>query len=318
MANPLRPIWSRWDVDPPAIHAREARSELRDIFGTLRDRSLVRAMTPAGAADCTDCGRRCRVGFVTDTGATVRGYIHCADCGLAEIPASLLERWELDTSAVLTAVFREASLAIEPRVPGRLWRVGHAQWAGRSREVWFVRGRGRDREPEIATVLRSRSKAVVFAPTEANAQRWRETTGNLVIPIEAATAPGDGFVRLDIAFVEGRIHDAGLGEDVSKPRRVKKRACRAANIEALRQAIVEHLRAARDHAFDAEERFGQARLLPRPTQKALGMETGLTESDVSRCLNDPEARELRLYWDVAGDLGRIMAWKGPVSMGRKK
>lgn len=317
MPSPLRPILSRWEIDPPAVYAREVYGPLRDVFETLRDRALVRPLTPAGAADCSECSRRCRVEFIADQSGVTRGFIHCGDCGLMEIPAHLLVRWELDTHAMLTAVFSDAVLAIQQRVPDRLWQVGKATWAGRSRDVWFVRAFRRGHSSEVTDVLRTRPKAIVFAPTEAGAERWAEAAGNLVIPLEAVISQEAGVIRLDTECVEGRILDAGWGTEATPQRRTRKRADRAANIESLKKGLIEHLRAARDYAFATKEQSGEPQLLPRPTQKALGREAGLTESDVSRCLNDPEARELRLYWDAAVDLDRIMTWKGPLSTGRK-
>jgi len=76
--------------------------------------------------------------------------------------------------------------------------------------------------------------------------------------------------------------------------------------------LVEHLRAARDHAFATRDATGAAALLPRPSQTALARRAGLTKSDVTRCLQDPDARELQLYWGLAEDLGRIMAFTGRV------
>ncbi len=317
MPNPLRPILSRWEVNPSAIYAQEAYGDLREAFGTLRERSLVRPMTSAGAADCSECSRRCRVEFIADQSGAPRGFIHCCDCGLEEVAPERLERWELDTHAMLAAVFSDAILAIQQRVGDQLWQIGKAKWAGRSRDVWFVRAFRRGHTNDVTDVLRTRPKAIVFAPTEAGAERWAEAVGSLVIPLEAAISLESGVIRLDNEFVEGRILDAGLGAEATPQRRTNKRADRAANIEALKKAVIEHLRAARDYAFATEEQSGQPQLLPRPTQKALGLEVALTESDVSRCLKDPEARELRLYWDAAADLNRIMTWKGPVSMGRK-
>jgi hypothetical protein len=81
--------------------------------------------------------------------------------------------------------------------------------------------------------------------------------------------------------------------------------------------MIEHLRVARDHAFARRDQTGEAELLPRPTQKALGKRVGLSESGVSRCLNDPVARELRIYWETALDLDQIVAWKGPIAKGPK-
>jgi hypothetical protein len=52
--------------------------------------------------------------------------------------------------------------------------------------------------------------------------------------------------------------------------------------------------------------------LERPSQKDLASLCELTETDVSRCLKDPEARLLRLLWETASDLDRILAWEGTV------
>jgi hypothetical protein len=91
----------------------------------------------------------------------------------------------------------------------------------------------------------------------------------------------------------------------------RKRATRAAKIEALRKEMIDHLRAAHDHARATRDQTGTPRLLPRPTQKDLAKRVDISEYDVSRCLKDPAAHELRLLWEVALDLGQIMTWKGP-------
>lgn len=317
MSHRLSPILSRWESNPPTIYAREAHGELHEVFATLREQSLVRSLTPAGAANCTECSRRCRVEFVTDTASVARGFIDCPDCGLQEVPPRMLARWEIDTPAMLAALFRDAVLNVQQRVPHRLWHIGKATWAGRSRELWFARAVQLHQATEIVNVLRSRPKAILFTPTEIAAERCREATGNLVIPLEAAIVLEANTLGLDVEYIEGRICDAGLTADTTPIRRPKKRAVRAANIEALRKALIEHLRAARDHAFATEDLSGQSQLLPRPTQKALGQETGLTESDVSRCFKDPEARELRIYWEIASDLEQLRNWRKPVSLGRK-
>lgn len=41
----------------------------------------------------------------------------------------------------------------------------------------------------------------------------------------------------------------------------------------------------------------------------------MTKYDVTRCLQDPDARELQLYWALAEDLDRIMAFTGRVGGG---
>lgn len=51
-------------------------------------------------------------------------------------------------------------------------------------------------------------------------------------------------------------------------------------------------------------------LLPRPSQKTLAEMTGLSESDLSRCLNDDQAVLLQLLWQTVADLDQVLAWDG--------
>jgi hypothetical protein len=309
-------VLSRWEIDPPLFGAEEAGGELKPIFAALRERSLLRPATPAGSHTCSECGERRRVDYLPSQGGGQTGYIHCP-CGVTPVPQERLLRWRIDDEALLAAVFRGISLAIQSQVTGRLWRVGKAHWAGRSREVWFARCFRRAAAAEVREIMARRPKAILFAPTEAGADLWRRALDRPTISLESTlTFSGDGIV-FDAPHVEGLLIDAGLGSAAPGRRPPKKRGDRAANIEALRKEMVAHLRAARDHAFDAQERTGEPELLPRPTQKALGDRVGLSESDVSRCLKDETAGELRLYWEAALDLGQIMNWKGPIRRGRK-
>lgn len=316
MCRLLKPVLSRWEIDPPLIGAEEAGSELKSIFESLRERSLLRPTTPAGSHTCCDCGERRRVDYLPIKGGGQAGYIHCP-CGVTPVPEELLRRWRIDDEALLAAAFQGINLAIESHVAGRLWQVGKANWAGRSREVWFARCFRRTASAAVRDVMQRRPKAILFAPTEAGAVRWQEATGNLTISLESTLTITAEEIVLDAAHVEGLLIDAGLGSATPLRRPTKKRADRAANIELLRRELVEHLRAARDHAFAAKEGTGQPELLPRPTQKALGEQTGLSEPDVSRCLNDEKAAELRLYWEMADDLDQIMKFRGPINRGRQ-
>ena len=312
MPHLLSPVLSRWEVDPPAIQAAEAYGGLREVFGILRGQALVRPMAPAGAADCTECGQRCPVDYIPDRNGGQAGFIHC-DCGIAPVPDHLLRRWQIDTRALLAAVFSGIRLSVDERVAGRLWQVGKANWAGRPREVWFARA---FRATAALDMLRSRPKAIVFAPTEIGAERWCQATGNLVIALDSTLSIDCGSIVFDSEYVEGRIVDAGLGPDAVSKRRVKRRADRTAKIELLKKELIQHLQAARDHAFETLHRIGQPQLLPRPLRKELGALTGLRKYDVTKCFQDPESRELNLYWDIALDLEQIMAWKGPIKRGR--
>jgi len=92
-------------------------------------------------------------------------------------------------------------------------------------------------------------------------------------------------------------------------RPVPMRAARTANIERLEKEIEKHLLAARDHAFTLQQRGQEPALLPRPEQKDLAKHVGITESAVSRCLNDPRARMLKILWNTADSLEDVMRYR---------
>ena len=312
----LSRVLCRWELNPPAIYAQEAYNQLRNVFGVLRAQSIVRQTANTPSVDCTQCGELCEVNYLSDTAGNLRGLICCPYCGIDRVPPRATERWKIDTGAFLAVVFTGVHLAPQERVAGQLWQVGKATWAGRSREVWFARAFQRDGVSDSVKALQGRPKAILFAPTETGAERWRDATNNLVIALESTLAIIEDAIHFDVDYVEGRIVDAGLGPDTAPQPRAKKRASRAANIELLEKEMIKHLQAARDHAFDTLERTGQPELLPRPLRKELGALTGLKKDQVTKCFQDAAARELTLYWDVAADLEQIMKWRGPVKRGR--
>jgi hypothetical protein len=71
----------------------------------------------------------------------------------------------------------------------------------------------------------------------------------------------------------------------------------------------------RDHADATQRITGTPELLPRPTKMQLAKETGLSKPVVSKCFKDDSARELKLYWEIALNLARVMAFQGPISTG---
>lgn len=93
------------------------------------------------------------------------------------------------------------------------------------------------------------------------------------------------------------------------PRPPPRRGTRAANIEKLEKELEKHLLAARDHAYSLRDRGNEAVLLLRPTQKELAHRTGLSASDVSRCLKDQRATVLKILWETAESLEAVMSYQ---------
>ena len=87
------------------------------------------------------------------------------------------------------------------------------------------------------------------------------------------------------------------------------RARKTANIEKIEKALDAHLLSARDHAHSLVQRGKSAELLPRPEQKMLAKQIGLSESAVSRCLNDERAKVLKILWETAINLELVMKYK---------
>ena len=87
------------------------------------------------------------------------------------------------------------------------------------------------------------------------------------------------------------------------------RGTRAAHIEQLEKELEEHLVAARDYAFTLQQRGQEPALLPRSEQKDLARRVGITESAVSRCLNDERARMLKILWRTADSLEDVMRYR---------
>lgn len=109
------------------------------------------------------------------------------------------------------------------------------------------------------------------------------------------------------------VHRVGINAGWPRPRQAKphKRASRAALIELLAKHLKDHIASAQEHLRMTTERDGLTELLPRPSQRFLARLTRTSESAVSRCLHDPAARELRLLWEIADDLDRLLALSPP-------
>lgn len=92
-------------------------------------------------------------------------------------------------------------------------------------------------------------------------------------------------------------------------RKPAKRAPRLVTIDKLTHALQDHLRAARDHAFDLQKRGRPMHLLPRPEQKDLARLLTISETAVSRALNDPTAKVLHILWETADSLELVLRFK---------
>jgi len=233
------------------------------------------------------------------------GYIACPACGPTRLQPEQLNRLALDTDAMLRHLFGGIRLAVRPVIADRLWQVGRVAIAARSRDCWFLRGLSTRHHAAILQQLANRPKTIVFTASEAMANTWSQSIDNIVISIESIIDLDATEFQIDLEAMQARILESdGALAPAPKPR--PKRATRTAKIERLTNELKMHLRSAADHARSTADQDDGPALLPRPTQEQLGRLAGLSKVDVTRCMKDESANELRLLWQTAGDLPAIL------------
>ena len=176
----------------------------------------------------------------------------------------------------------------------------------------------RERVADLATTL-LKSGAIVMTPTR---ETWdddiialaRSHRVLLVAVGEVIDVVGDTWVQATgwneylAAFCQmvGTTLPANF-RNKNKPAR---RSQRAANIEKLEKAIGDHIHSVKKHAYSLKERGREPALLPRPEQQFLAAQLGMTTTTVSRCLNDPKAKMLRMLWETAESLEAVLKFRG--------
>lgn len=88
----------------------------------------------------------------------------------------------------------------------------------------------------------------------------------------------------------------------------RKRGERTAKIEAVRNELVRHIKAARKHAYFLIDSDRAPALLPRPAKTQLAELAGIKPYDLSRCFKD-DAQLVQL-WNIADDLELVMKYGG--------
>lgn len=178
MADPLAVVWERIDLPSPLIDGDEVLRLGEGVLDRLVATGLVRETGAAASVVCDACdlGHVEDVVFVdTPADAGVRAYIRCPENGRVRVPIDRLRQWEVDLSGIARAVARalaggSAAPGIAEIAPSRIWFLGKAHLAGRSRELFLARGIHLHDGAEAlkkASRLRASRTAVVFVPDAA-------------------------------------------------------------------------------------------------------------------------------------------------------
>jgi len=145
LADPLAVLWERADIPSPLVDGDEVLRWDGCALEQMVAAGLFRETSSASSVVCDACdyGHVEDVVFInTPADEGVRAYIWCPDSGRVRVPLDRLRQWEVDFQGM--ARLLAASLAqdgvSEELVPSRVWFIGKAVFAARSRDVFLARG----------------------------------------------------------------------------------------------------------------------------------------------------------------------------------
>lgn len=310
MADSLHCILKLSEREPPVLGVTQTITWPEGDLERWVATGVLRPISPTTSLPCLGCAGE-HVGevvYLTDPGTgTARAYLPCPQCGPSAVSPAALQRWAVEVVPLVELVFTDSVTAVRLTClhANRLWRVGKSTGPDGSFTVFFGRQLHRADAAEILQRARIPPNSVVFVPLHTPPPS-AEPKGPLVLPIIPVISSA-GTIQFDWQGVGQRVAEWRQGQDRPEKRSLRKRASRAADIAALTKELQAHLRAARDYAVSTRDRSGEPKLLPRPTQEDLARRIDASQWTVSRCLGDPEARELHYLWELAVDLERILA-----------
>jgi hypothetical protein len=238
----------------------------------------------------------------------VRAYLPCPNCGPSPVNPEDLRRWRVDWRGLIQVLLGKSIVQKQFSLlhSDRLWRIGKAAGDVGTFTVFLGRQFHRRDATEILQAARIPAKAVVLVPLHLPASLGKESEA-LILSLTEVVVDN---CQVNMDYVSQRLREWLERHNSSAKRAPRKRSQRAAEIAALVVELREHLRTARDYAQATRQQLGEAKLLPRPTQLELERRLGISQWRISRCINDPEARELQFLWKLALDQERILTHAG--------
>ena len=254
MHDALATVLGRLELDPPHFMGHEVRYWPKDAIEVWTDWGVLQPISPSTSLPCHGCGGDYygEVVYVTSLRTKeVQIYLPCPECGTSRVDPDDLRRWTVDVEQLIRRVFPDAGvwLDVAPLIPDRLWRVGKSDWGSHTWNVFFGRMFYRRDAREILKKAGVPSRSVVFVPELMPEPDTKDGRRPLIVSLSSAACWRDGAICLDQKSIEGRLAEWVDDPDPARKRAARKRASRAADIEALAAEMREHLRAARRHAL---------------------------------------------------------------------
>lgn len=310
-SDPMDIIWRSADTESPAFAGDEAASWEPGLARSLEELGLLRRGKTATHVVCDACaeGHVSEIMTIKYPDGRTRFFIVCPENGRIEVERERLLQWSVDFTPVLKAIATGLGIktTAEEMLPRRVWKLGRASIAGRSRIVWAARGLSWPDALRLADVLPTGKSPILLFLGLPPADGVVNLRPDAVIAVREVVSLRFEQLVFDLKTVESQLSVPDVF-NAKKPAR--KRSSRTAAIDAIKQALREHMRAARDHAYTLRDHGKDTQLLPRPTMQQLADQLKLHISSVSRAINDRADREIAILWAAAQDLDQVMQFKG--------
>jgi hypothetical protein len=224
----------------------------------------------------------------------------CVNCQIFEIDPQRLRRWNLRLETILERLAEKLELrgGVRSLFTDLLLRLGRKK----GREYIYVRRYVPKERRVLRDELARMPKSVLVTCNDFMLDEIRSDHDHASFALKNVASLDD---QCEMVIDFDALRDI-LGEDEtpdkkSKPKPPPKRSPRTVKLEKLAQELERFIKDARDYAITTAKR-GNMEILPPPTMDDLAKRTGMGKTSVFRCINDENAKMLRILWEKANDI----------------
>ena len=302
LPDPLDIIW-RCANDPDSVLTDEDLRQLASAcLEKLTELGLLRQAATATHTTCDACAEQHveKVFQLSYSNGRIKFFISCPKNGRVEVPRQRLLQWSVDYGPLIKAVALALSTSSEPKevMSDRVWNLGRAALAGKSKIIWVARGLAWPDAPRLREVLPQGRSPVLFFMGQPPDNGLLNIPPESVIELRTVVRVGRAI------FVDREAIDRQLSTSDPEPvkkKRTKRHGPRATTIGSLKRELHQYILSMKSRirqADDAEKVFD----LPRLTQKQLANTIDATETSVSRAFREGNDRELVIMFQTANNV----------------
>ena len=304
LSDPLDIIWRSADNPNPVFVAEDLAGVPPQVVTRLTELGVLRPAATATHVICDACDEHhveCVIPIKYHGGQT-RFFIRCPENGRIEVPRERLLQMAVNYTPLLAALAKALSAQgpIAEVVPRRVWNLGRASLAGKSKPIWAARGLAWPDAGQIAASLPKGRSPILFFVGQAGDDDLLDVPRESIIEMRTVVQM-NGDLVIDHEAVERQMSDVASPPVMKK---TKKQTQRDATVGALKRELHERilsLKSAIRHADDSETPFD----LPRLTQKQLAEAIGAKPPAVSRAINKSGDLELKILLQTVESIDMI-------------